>query len=122
MPEFYIDFDCIGSTWMRSITVQERDGNLYNFHIRPPPYWQEICFEQLSPKEYYEERLEWSDEDGAVEQEEWMDVLCEIIDCECDTIHLDNDHKCAIMNMFRFKKCINQQHNNVDTTTTTKHV
>jgi len=114
MPEFYVDFDCIGATWMRSITVQSSDGSLYIFHIRPPPYWQEIRFKQLSRKQYYEEDMHWTEEDGEVEQDEWMDVICDIIDRERDTIYLDNDDKCAIMNMFGFKKCINKQHYKVD--------
>jgi len=120
MPEFYVDFDCIGATWMRSITVQSSDGSLYIFHIRPPPYWQEIRFKQLSRKQYYEEDMHWTEEDGEVEQDEWMDVICDIIDRERDTIYLDNDDKCAIMNMFGFKKCINKQHYKVDDMPSTK--
>ena len=116
MPkEFYVDSDCIGATWMRSITVQRSDGSLYIFNIRPPPYWREVCFKQLSRKEYHEEQLEWPDEDGGdVEQDEWMDVICDIIDREHDTVYLNNDNKCAIMNMFGFKKCINKKYYNVD--------
>ena len=109
--EFYIDFDCIGATWMRSITIQKSDGVLYIFNIRPPPDWREICFKQLSPNQYYNEQLDWSNQDADdVEQDEWIDVLCSIVDRERDTLYLNSDRKCAIMNMFGFKKCINKQH------------
>ena len=99
MPVFYVDFDCIGATYMRSVTIAptcRRDG--YYISVRRPPDWKEICFKRLSPVEYNQEVLDWKEEDDDdVDQDEWLNCMCSIIDRERDILYVNHNRKQAIL-------------------------
>jgi hypothetical protein len=116
MPAFYVDFDCIASSWMRTITILPADsdeGCIIN--VRAPPDWKDICFKQLRKNIYHDAYIaDWSiEEESDVVQDSWLDCMCEFIDQEKDTVYLNNDRKCAIMEQFGFKKCINKHRQDV---------
>ena len=98
MPVFYVDFDGIGATYMRSITISpacRRDG--YYISVRPPPDWKEICFKQFNPTQYNQEVLDWKEEDDDdVDQDEWLNCVCAIINTETDIVYVNHDRKQAI--------------------------
>ena len=95
---------------MKTITIVPTSrGYGCIINVRPPPDWKEISFKRLSRKDYYEEQLQWSDEDGEVEQDEWLDCVCEIINRKRDTVYVNNNRKLAILEFFGFKRCINKQ-------------
>ena len=78
-------------------------------NVRPPPDWKEICFKRLSPTIYNQEKLDWDELEGDVDQDEWLDCVCEIIDRKRDTVYVNNNRKLAILEFFGFKRCINKQ-------------
>jgi len=95
---------------MKNITIMpESKDDFYIITVRPPPDWKEICFKQLSPVQYNQEVLDWDELDGVVGQDEWFDCMCNIINHETDIVYVNHDRKCAILESFGFKQCINKE-------------
>ena len=95
---------------MKTITIMsEKKDDYFIITVRPPPDWKEFRFKQFSPAQYYQEPLDWDELEGNVGQDEWLDCVCDIINRENDVVYVNNNRKCAILEFFGFKQCINKE-------------